>query len=179
MPRILGLSGGLGRPSRTRLLVEAVLNEAAAQGLGDTECLDLADAGLAELGAASSRENAPPSLERVWSAIERCDALVVGSPVYKGSYAGLLKHLLDLLDKDALVGRPVLLVATGRIPEFANMPDAQMRPLFGFFRSWTLPTALYAHDGDFTGAPAQLTDRFLARIPPAVADLARILRSSP
>ena len=70
-----------------------------------------------------------PSLSRIWrfaratklprlaealSAVEQADLLVVGSPVYKGSYTGLFKHFLDLIDYKSLAGVPVAL-RDGRI----------------------------------------------------------------
>jgi len=45
--------------------------------------------------------------------IEEADALVVLTPVYKGSYTGLLKHLFDFIDPAALAGRPIVLTAIG------------------------------------------------------------------
>ena len=33
--------------------------------------------------------------------------------IYKGSYTGLFKHLIDFLHPEALVGKPTLLAATG------------------------------------------------------------------
>jgi FMN reductase len=46
-------------------------------------------------------------------AIEEADALVVLTPVYKGSYTGLLKHLFDFIDPAVLGGRPIVLTAIG------------------------------------------------------------------
>src|SRR5262249_55225578 len=131
--RIVGISGNLTRPSRTRILVESILAEIAGRGLGETESFDLTDAGPG-LGTAISRNGPPEPLARVWDAIETCDVLVVGSPVYKGSYGGLFKHLFDLLDMKALAARPVLLSATGRAEQHALMIDHELRPLFSLFR---------------------------------------------
>lgn len=170
---IVGISGNLARPSRTRVLVGAVLDEAAARGLGTTTLYDLADAGP-ELGRATARKDAPADLDRVWSAIEGCDALVVGSPVYKGSYAGLLKHLFDFLDMKALSGKPVILTATARADGHALMIDHQFRPLFSFFGAWTVPQGIYATDADFA-APDRLADGAKAKVAVAVDQLQRLL----
>jgi FMN reductase len=169
---IVGISGNLARPSRTRVLVEAVLAEAAARGLGVTTLYDLADAGP-ELGRATGRKDAPAVLDRVWSAIENCDALVVGSPVYKGSYAGLLKHLFDF-DIKALTGKPVILTATARADGHALMIDHQFRPLFAFFGAFTLPQGIYATDADFA-APDRLAEGAQAKVAVAVDQLQRLL----
>jgi FMN reductase len=39
--------------------------------------------------------------------------------------------------------------ATGRLPEFEYVIDYQLPPLFGFFRSATVPGGIYASDMDF------------------------------
>ena len=146
--RIVGISGNIGRPSKTRRLVEGVVATASARGLGDAESYDLLDAGPT-LGTTTSRDDPAPALAKVWSSIEGCDALVVGSPVYKGSYSGLFKHLFDLIGKDALVGRPVVLCATSRIAEHALVIEHQFRPLFSFFGCVTMPFGLHATHENF------------------------------
>lgn len=171
---IVGISGNLARPSRTRVLVEAVLSEAAGRGLGATTLFDLQDAGP-ELGRALGRKDAPAELDRVWSAIEGCDALVVGSPVYKGSYAGLLKHLFDFLDMKALAGKPVIVCATAKADGHALMIDHQFRPLFAFFGAFTIPQGLYATDADFA-APDRLAEGAKPKIATAVDQLQRLIR---
>jgi len=78
--RIVGISGNLTRPSKTRLLVEEIVRQAEAAGLGRGEVYDLVDAGP-ELGAAAQREQATGAADRVLSAIEASDALVVSRVV--------------------------------------------------------------------------------------------------
>ena len=125
---IVGISGNVARPSRTRTLVDALLAEARARGLGDTRSFDLVDAGP-DIGASLSREGASDRVDRILSAIERADVLVAASPVYKASYTGLFKHLFDLLDPKALEGRHVLLAATGGSDRHALVIEHQLRPL--------------------------------------------------
>lgn len=172
--RIVGLSGNITRPSRTRALVGRVLGEAEAAGLGGVELYDLVDAGPA-LGAATSRAGAPPALDRIWSAVEGCDALVVGSPVFKASYGGLFKHFFDLIDKDALRGRPAVLCATGRLPEYGAMIEGRLLPLFEFFGARPAEPHVYASDGDFDGH-ALASERVAGAVAAAVAELGRALR---
>ena len=67
--RIVGISGNLSRPSRTRVLVEGILAEISGRGLGGTEIYDLVDAGPG-LVSSVSRENPPEALDLIWGAIE-------------------------------------------------------------------------------------------------------------
>ena len=106
------------------------------------------------------------------------DALVVGSPVYKGSYTGLFKHLFDLVDPAALAGKPVLLTATGGGDKHALVIEHQLRPLFGFFEAFTLPTGVYASGADFSdGVPT--APALLARIDRAVSQFPKGLQHLP
>lgn len=173
MTRIVAITGNHTRPSRTRVLVEAVLRDIERRGLGKGELHDIVDAGET-LGTTFDRTKAAPALDRVLSAIEGSDVLVVGSPVYKGSYTGLFKHVFDLIDMKALVGRPVLLTATGKIDSFAHVIDFQLRPLFAFFGAFTLPLGVYVTEADFE-TPSKLHERVDKRIEKAVDALERLL----
>ena len=169
---VVGISGNLTRPSRTRSLVDAILAEVERRDIGKTKSFDIVDAGT-EIGAALSRDGAPERLIRILSAIENADVLVAASPVYKASYTGLFKHLFDLLDPKALEGRHVLLAATGGSDRHALVIDHQLRPLFGFFNAHVLPISLYAANDDFD-ASGRPTESTIARIGRAVGQLAHI-----
>lgn len=146
--RVVGFSGNTRRPSRTRALVEAVGAALADLRSPSLEVFDLVDAGPG-LGAAS-RADLPREARRIVEAIEQADALIIGSPVYKGSYAGLFKHVIDFVEPSALIGKPVVITATGGGHRHALVVEHQLRPLFGFFSALTLPTAIYAGERDFT-----------------------------
>ncbi len=81
--------------------------------------------------------------------VESADLLVIGTPVYRASYTGALKHLFDLVRHDALAGKPVILTATGGSHLHGLVTEHQLRPLFGFFNALSLPTAVYATEADF------------------------------
>jgi FMN reductase len=147
--RLVGIAGNTRRPSRTRSLVEAVGAEVGRWRASRFEVFDLVDAGPG-LGA-FTRAELPSDARKVLAAIEEADALVVGSPVYKGSYTGLFKHLFDFVGQYDLVGKPVLLAATGGGEKHALIIEHQLRPLFAFFQALTLPVGVYASNTDFDG----------------------------
>lgn len=158
---IIGLSGNLDRPSKTRALVQTAVASAASRFEAVGAVFDLADIGPS-LGTARRVDDLAPPARSALEVILSADALIVASPVYKGSYTGLFKHLIDLIDPMALQGKPVLLAATGGGDRHALMIEHQLRPLFGFFEAQTLPTAVYTADRDFTnGQPSSssLIDR--------------------
>ncbi|GBU17307.1 MULTISPECIES: FMN reductase [Methylobacterium] len=147
-PRLVGFSANIQRPSRTRTLVETIAGQAGAEAGAEIRLFDLLDAGTG-LGAAWSREALPLPARRVVEAIEEADALVVGSPVYKGGVTGLFKHLFDLVEPTRLAGKPVAIAATGGGARHALVVEHALRPLFGFFGALQVPTAVYASDADF------------------------------
>lgn len=160
--RIVGLAGSLSRPSKTRALVDLITARAAAQLGATAATYDLTDL-QPSLGSAASLDDLDPLPRAIVAQILSADALIVGSPVYKGSYTGLFKHLFDLIDPAALAGKPVLLTATGGGEKHALVIEHQLRPLFGFFESASLPTGVYASAADFVdGLPA--SPSLLARI---------------
>ncbi len=158
---IIGLSGNLDRPSKTRALVQTAVATAASRFEAVGAVFDLADFGPS-LGQARRVDDLSPPARSALDVVLSADALVVASPVYKGSYTGLFKHLFDLLDPQAFYGKPVLLAASGGGDRHALVIEHQLRPLFGFFEALTLPTGVYAADRDFTnGQPSSsgLNDR--------------------
>ncbi|QEN86445.1 FMN reductase [Labrys sp. KNU-23] len=144
--KIVGISGSVRRPSRTTALVQNILD-----GLGDlgaVRLLELVDE-APHLFSALTAEALSDRAANVVQLVENADLLVVGSPVYRASYTGALKHLFDLVDYRALRGTPVVLAATGGTSLHGLMTEHQLRPLFGFFGARTIPTAVYALDVDF------------------------------
>jgi FMN reductase len=153
---IVGVAGNITRPSRTAALVTAITAQVAALTGANSRLIELVDVGpqlfqpFSPEGLKSFNRETLPALGRsAIEAIEAADALVVGTPVYKGSYTGAFKHLFDLVRPNALVGRPVLLAATGGTPLHGLMTEHQLRPLFGFFNALTLPTTIFALESDF------------------------------
>lgn len=172
-PRFVGFAGSFGATSKTRALVAEAAGQAAGRFGGTSEVFDLLDLGD-EFGRERRLGDLTPAARVHVDALLSADAIVVGSPVYKGSYSGLFKHFIDLLDPMDLVGKPVLLVAAGGGDRHALMIEHQMRPLFGFFEARVLATGVYASAGDFTdGKPTAAP--LLARLERAVGQFAPYL----
>ncbi|PSJ53198.1 FMN reductase [Pseudaminobacter soli (ex Li et al. 2025)] len=172
-PRIVGISGNARRPSKTRALVCTVAERIAQRHGFTVDLFDLVDLGPS---VETTREEASKETTRVLEAIEGADALIVGTPVYKGAYAGLLKHLFDLIDPLALKDRPVLLTAVGGGQRHSLIIEHHLRPLFGFFEALTIPTGVYASEQDV--ADGKVSDTAInARIDHAVDQLGVIIRT--
>lgn len=148
--RVVAVSGSLHEPSKTTALLRAISDAVAARAEVEVTFVELTDIGPS-LAGALRRESLPLSVEEKLVAIEQADLLVVGSPVYRASFTGLFKHLFDFVGQYELVGKPVLLAATGGGERHALIIEHQLRPLFSFFQALTLPLGVYASDTDFDG----------------------------
>lgn len=148
--RIVAVSGSLHEPSKTTALLRAIAHAVAERAEAEVQLIELTEVGPS-LAGALRREDLPLSIEAQLVAIEESDLLIVGSPVYRASFTGLFKHLFDFVGQYALVGKPVLLAATGGGERHALMIEHQLRPLFAFFQALTLPVGVYASNTDFDG----------------------------
>lgn len=146
---VVAVVGSTHRPSKTAVLVEAILDEVAGALPVETHVVPLEEIGP-QLAGVLHRGQVPAAVESELARIEHADLLVVATPVYRASFTGLFKHLFDLIGQYALVDTPVLLAATDGSERHALILEHQLRPLFAFFQALTLPLGVYAHDGDFT-----------------------------
>ncbi len=136
--------------SRTLLLVRQLLDQLRHRLHIDVQLVELAPIARS-LGQALTREEVEPRIEQALQRIEAADLLIAAAPVYRGSYPGLFKHLVDFIGLEALVDVPVLLAATGGSERHALVIDHQLRPLFSFLQAHTLPIGVYATQADFSG----------------------------
>ncbi|MFC4499468.1 MULTISPECIES: NADPH-dependent FMN reductase [Streptomyces] len=157
MAAILSVSGSPSPTSRTTRVTPLDVRTLPAQAL---------------LGA----DFRHPAIVATTNLFARADGVVIGTPVYKAAYSGLLKSLLDLLPQYALSGKTVLPLATGGSKAHVLAVDYALRPVLtsmgashivpGWF---TLETDVAADDhGTPAVAPAaaealeQVTDCFSA-----------------
>ncbi|PQZ69370.1 FMN reductase [Achromobacter sp. MYb9] len=146
--RLVAVSGGLQRPSKSAALAEHLLDLIAEAIPCEQHLVELGQL-APQLAGAVWRSQLPDAVERELGVVEQADIVVVTTPVYRGSYTGLFKHFFDFIHHDALIDKPVLLAATGGSERHALMIDHQLRPLFSFFQARTLPLGVYATDKDF------------------------------
>jgi FMN reductase len=148
MPRIIGVSGNITAPSRTLSLVDAVVARASQKFHSPGEVIDISKL-TADLGPTVSFNNFPPALTQAYEKLHQSDLIVIGTPVYKASYTGLLKHFFDLVDPKKLTGKVAVLVATGGSDHHALVLESHLRSLASFFGIHTVPTTIYARDSEF------------------------------
>lgn len=170
------VSGGLRSPSTTRLLADQLgaAAHAAIASIGDdvevrqVELRDHAHAITDALLTGFPTGRLRTAVKDVTGA----DALVVVTPVFQGSYGGLFKSFVDLVEAGTIRGVPVLLAATGGTERHSLVIEHALRPLFSYLGALTVPTGVYAATSDFGGEGAP---RLAERIDRAAGELAALV----
>ncbi len=116
---------------------------------------------------------APPALQQAIDQVTAADAVIAVTPVFSASYSGLFKSFFDVLDPQSLVGKPVLMAATGGSARHSLVLDYALRPLFSYLKATLVSTGVFAATADFGSDEA---GRSLAdRIHRAAAELVGLL----
>lgn len=125
MAAILSVSGSPSPTSRTTRLLRH-LDERLRQQGHEVTPLEVRTLPADVLLGANVRH---PAITAVAELFAQADGVVIGTPVYKAAYSGLLKSLLDLLPQYALSGKTVLPLATGGSQAHVLAIDYALRPV--------------------------------------------------
>jgi FMN reductase len=103
------------------------------------------------LSADTSNADIQSSVRR----IEAVRAIVIGTPVYKAAYAGLLKVFLDLLPPRALQNKTVLPIATGGSSAHVLAIDYALKPVLSALGVQHILQGLYIVDAQIRHTPGE------------------------
>ena len=161
---LVTVSAGTSDPSSTRLLADRAAQRVAAlaQQRGNavrTRVVDLRELATDITNALTSQLVAP-KLQQAVEALGEADGIIAAAPVYKAGASGLFTSFFQVLDNDLLIGKPVVLAATAGTSRHALVVDDQMRSMFAYLRTLTVPTSLFAAPEDWAdGALNKRVDR--------------------
>ena len=171
---VLGSATPPGRLSRA--VEEAVDRAAVRPGIGSVTLLDLAAVRIGPAGAAPREGD---DTAAVVDALAAADAVILATPVYRGSMTGVLKNLLDHVPVEALRDTPVGLVAMGAGDHHYLGAERHLRDVLAFFGAVVAPTAAYLTSADFAGGtPGAGAEGRLDALVDAVARLAAALAAA-
>src|SRR5690554_5130395 len=86
-----------------------------------------------------------PEIHHITALLQHAKGVIIGSPVYKGAYSGVLKALIDLLPQDVLKHTPVLPLMTGGSPSHLLALDYALKPVLASLKAHNLKE-LYFQD---------------------------------
>jgi FMN reductase len=176
--RIAVVTAGLSNPSTTRMLGDrlatATVRELAARGIEATvDTIELRDYAH-DITNNLLTGFAPPALEAAINTVVSSDALIAVTPIFSTSYSGLFKSFIDVLDPDALTGKPVLIGANAGTPRHSLAIDYAIRPLFAYLHADAISTGVFAASSDW-GAQGDGVASLGDRIDKAARELAETI----
>ncbi|MEU1405489.1 FMN reductase [Streptomyces sp. NPDC005728] len=146
--KLVVVSAGLSVPSSTRLLADRLAAAVDRRTPVDLQVVELRDLAV-EIAHNFTNGFPGRKLAAALDAVTEADGLIVVTPVFSASYSGLFKSFFDVLDKDALAGKPVLIAATGGTARHSLVLEHALRPLFAHLRAVVVPTGVYAASEDW------------------------------
>ena len=165
---LLAIHGTVTRPGRLYQAVEAALSGLDGQ---DSPAVDTLHLGDHRISFADGRplsgydDDTQAVVERVIAA----DMYLIGTPVFRASFTGALKNLLDHVPVEGMQGKSCGLIGMGATDHHYLSIDAQLRPVMAWFGAHVVPGMVYLQSRHFQDG--QLTD------PQAIADLQTLSRS--
>jgi FMN reductase len=148
-PRLLMLIGAATPPGRLAASIAAAADavrsnspdiEIDIMNLADTP-IDICDGRPLDEYRAETRQ----AVDRIAAAA----GVLIAAPVYRASFPGVLKNLLDITPVEALQAKPVGIVAMGGSAHHYLAVDTQLRQVLGWFGVLAAPTAVYLTGADF------------------------------
>ncbi|ATE60699.1 NADPH-dependent FMN reductase [Thauera sinica] len=152
---ILTLSGSPSATSKSHRILQHIATELRARG-NRVDSLSVRELPPAALLAADAGE---PTIAAALARVARARAVVIGTPVYKAAYSGLLKTFLDLLPQDGLSGKTILPLATGGSLAHTLALDYGLKPVLSALGARHLLASIYVVDGQVKlvdGQPLEL-----------------------
>jgi FMN reductase len=172
MATIVGILGSVTPPGRSLKALEFAMRAALQhEATLEARTFNLADFKL------SFADGRPPEefgddTATIVSEIALAEAIILASPVYRGSFSGVLKNLLDNVPVEALRSKPCGIIAVGATNHHYLGVDWHLRDVLAWFGALVAPTSVYLSSADFAdGEPSDEARQELAKLTASVLRL--------
>ena len=169
MPTLLGIHGSVTSPGRLHQALASAL-EAADEHYPSitTELLHLGDH---QISFADGRpvDAYGDDTQRVLEQVTSADMYLIATPIFRASFTGALKNLLDHIPVEGLMGKACGLIGMGATDHHYLAVDTQLRPVLAWFGAQLVPGQVYLQSQHFQDG--KLAD------PKAIAGLETLGRS--
>ena len=149
MPILLGIHGTVTNPGRLHQALESALAAAAAHDSSiTTELLHLGDHQI------SFADGRPPEAygddtEKVFEQVTSADMYIIATPIFRASFTGALKNLLDHIPVEGMMGKACGLIGMGATDHHYLTVDTQLRPVLAWFGAHLVPGQVYLKSQHF------------------------------
>ncbi len=149
MPTLLGIHGTVTNPGRLHQALESALAAAAAHDSSiTTELLHLGDHQI------SFADGRPPEAygddtEKVLEQVTSADIYIIATPIFRASFTGALKNLLDQIPVEGMMGKACGLIGMGATDHHYLTVDTQLRPVLAWFGAYLVPGQVYLKSQHF------------------------------
>lgn len=161
--KLIGIIGSAVKSGRTQNAMEIACEGARkyiAEGL-DIDIIDLYNDKVSILDGRELSEYTDDT-ERIVDLIQTGDVFLIGTPVYRGTYTGALKNLIDHAPLSTFENKPIGLLATGATAHHYLMIDHEMRAVLAWSNAYLLPGSVYVenrHYADGKISDSQVNER--------------------
>src|SRR5271165_2754973 len=145
---LLMLVGAATPPGRLAAAIAMVADAARTGGDVAVDILNLAETPI-DICDGRTLDRYGETTRRAVGRIAAASAVLIGAPVYRASFPGVLKNLLDIVPVEALQNKPVGIVAMGGSPHHYLAVDTQLRQVLAWFGALVAPTSVYLTGADF------------------------------
>jgi FMN reductase len=149
MKNLLAIVGAVTPPGRLLSATTTMLTGAReAHPEIETHLINLAERKIAFADGRPPEQYGDDTAATV-KLVADADAVVIASPIYRGSITGALKNLLDHIPVEALMGKPVGIIAMGATMHHYLGVDWHLRDILAWFGALVAPTSVYLSSADF------------------------------
>jgi FMN reductase len=169
MTLVLLINGSPSPISRSGALLDHASNalqkaniQVRSTSILDFPAVDLIEARYNSVSFAGFRE-----------AVAAASGIVVSTPIYKASFSGGVKALLDILPQDALLGKAVLPLASAGTLSHLLAIDYAFKPVLAALGARAIEQGVFAVDSQFEKLEAgyRLSDELVERLDRNLQDL--------
>jgi len=149
LPTLLGIHGSVTNPGRLHQALASALEAAAARDPSiTTELLHLGDH---QISFADGRpaEAYGDDTQKVLEQVTAADMYLIATPIFRASFTGALKNLLDHIPVEGLMGKAVGLIGMGATDHHYLTVDTQLRPVLAWFGAHLVPGQVYLQSTHF------------------------------
>ena len=149
MPSLLGIHGSVTQPGRLHQALQLAVRSAGDQWESvTTSLLHLGDYRISFADGRPLSDYADDT-EAVVQRVMAADMYLIATPIFRASFTGCLKNLLDLVPVEGLMGKVCGLLAMGASDHHYLAVDSQLRPVLAWFGAHLVPGAVYLQSRQF------------------------------